>query len=225
MINFPFPSPPLFHSILLNLQYTGISQELVVYSSYNIKCTRRDEYNHCTMIGNIIRNIRRSIPSNLVTTNKSLTSHLCQTPSFSSLKVTPSRLQRGLLKASFNVPTRVQDTDLMGHINNVNYYAFMDTAICSWSMEKAANLKEEPRFIAETGLTYHSPCLYPETIVVEFGTEYIGNSSVKYQVGMFSKVDDRCLCTGHFIHVYVKEDGRPTPISIPTRNILESIQI
>ena len=132
---------------------------------------------------------------------------------------------QGDLKASFQVPTRVQDTDLMGHINNVNYYAFMDTAICSWSMDRAANLSEEPRFIAATGLKYLSPCLYPETVVVEFGTEHIGTSSVKYQVGMFAKSDDRLLASGHFVHVYVDAQGRPTPISPPTRSILESIQI
>ena len=129
------------------------------------------------------------------------------------------------LPASYQIETRVQDTDLMGHINNVNFYAFMDTAICNWSISRGDDLPNTPRFIAETGLKYHSPALYPETIEVSFGVDHLGSSSVKYKVAMFSSKDQRLLTSGHFVHVYVDKNGKPSPMTKQTREMLESITL
>ena len=150
---------------------------------------------------------------------------------FQRLLSTATPLQHHAYPARFKIQTRVQDTDLQGHLNNVNYYAFMDTAICGWCTEQGDNLYGNPRFIAETGLTYHSPAMYPETIVVTFGASHIGTSSVKYNVEILSEGDgengngERLLCSGHFVHVYVNDNGRPTPMNAQTLTILDSIRI
>lgn len=78
---------------------------------------------------------------------------------------------RECLPASYVIQTRVQDTDLQGHINNVNYYAFMDSAIVGWSVSQGDVLAETPRFIAETGLRYITPGQYPEPVDVRFGVQ------------------------------------------------------
>ena len=69
------------------------------------------------------------------------------------------------------IPTRVQDTDLLGHVNNVNYYAFMDSAICDWSAANGDNVADAPRYVVETGLVYHASAHYPEIIEVRFGVK------------------------------------------------------
>jgi acyl-CoA thioester hydrolase len=150
--------------------------------------------------------------------------HLSTLLPLRKLSILPDRAL-SVLPASFQIHTRVQDTDLMGHINNVNYYAFMDTAICNWSISRGDDLPNTPRFIAETGLKYHAPAQYPETIEVSFGVDHLGCSSVKYKVAMISCDDQRLLVSGHFVHVYVDKNGRPTPMTKKTREMLESIVV
>jgi acyl-CoA thioester hydrolase len=77
-----------------------------------------------------------------------------------------TRPTRDDLPAHRLIPTRVQDTDLLGHINNVNYYAFMDSAICDWSAAHGDRVADVPRYVVETGLRYHAPAFYPEVIEV-----------------------------------------------------------
>jgi acyl-CoA thioester hydrolase len=128
------------------------------------------------------------------------------------------------LPASFTIQTRVQDTDLQGHVNNVKYYEFMDTAICSWSEKKGDTLKDNWRFIAETGLRYLHPSQFPDDVEVRFGTKHVGNSSVEYEVEMFNPSGDM-LVNGKFVHVYVSKEGKPHPIPEFSRSLLNSIYL
>ena len=131
---------------------------------------------------------------------------------------------RARLPASFTLQTRVQDTDLQGHINNVKYYEFMDTAICTYSAQHGDKLEANWRFIAETGLKYKRPARHPDPVEVRFGTKAVGNSSVEYEVGMFDTAGE-LLAEGKFVHVYVSTEGRPHRIPDVSRQLLDSIAI
>ena len=135
-----------------------------------------------------------------------------------------STASRARLPASFTLQTRVQDTDLQGHINNVKYYEFMDTAICTYSAENGDNLEDNWRFIAETGLKYRRPARYPDPVEVRFGTKFVGNSSVEYEVGMYN-TSGELLADGKFVHVYVSTEGRPHRIPDMSRKLLDSISV
>ena len=104
----------------------------------------------------------------------------------------PTREQ---LPAHRIIPTRVQDTDLLGHINNVNYYAFMDSAICDWSAAQGDKVADSPRYVVETGLRYHAPAHYPEKIEVRFGVEVRRSHLSQLKYGYYSTivVDDTCV--------------------------------
>ena len=135
-----------------------------------------------------------------------------------------SAVSRASLPGTFTLQTRVQDTDLQGHINNVKYYEYMDTAICTWSAMHGDSLEDNWRFIAETGLTYRRPAVWPDSVEVRFGTKHVGNSSVEYKVGMFN-TDGQLLADGKFVHVYVSKDGRPHRIPDVSRKLLDSLAI
>ena len=167
----------------------------------------------------------------------SLASRFARTPSAQRLSTAwyssspPSSMTRSedppgrqRFSASFTLQSRVQDTDLMGHINNTAYYAYMDTAICTWSANSGDNLEDNNRFVAETGLRYHLPAKYPDPVEVCFGTKHIGNSSVEYAVAMFNS-EQELLADGKFVHVYVSKEGRPHRIPDVSRKILESIAL
>ncbi len=88
-----------------------------------------------------------------------------------AMSTSSTRPTREDLPAHRLIPTRVQDTDLLGHINNVNFYAFMDSAICDWCAARGDRVADVPRYVVETGLRYHAPAFYPEVIEVRFGVE------------------------------------------------------
>ena len=44
----------------------------------------------------------------------------------------------------------------------------------------------------------------------------LGNSSVRYEVGLFIEGDDEVSAFGHFVHVFVTRPGN-TPVTIPDK--------
>ena len=57
-----------------------------------------------------------------------------------------------------------------------------------------------------------------------FGTKFVGNSSVEYEVGMYN-TSGELLADGKFVHVYVSTDGRPHRIPDMSRKLLDSISV
>lgn len=125
------------------------------------------------------------------------------------------------------ITTRWSDNDAYGHINNVTYYAFIDTAVNLWLIEKGAlDIQNSPSIglVAETGCRYLRPLSYPAPITVGIRAERIGNSSVRYAVAVFGGDDPIAAAEGHFVHVYVsRETGRPVPLPAELRAALETI--
>jgi acyl-CoA thioester hydrolase len=54
----------------------------------------------------------------------------------------------------------------------------------------------------------------------------LGNSSVRYEVGIFREAEETAAAQGHFVHVYVDRVTRkPAAIPANMRNLLTTIQI
>lgn len=128
------------------------------------------------------------------------------------------------------ITTRWHDNDLYGHINNVVYYSFFDTAVNSYLIEQGVLDIHEGNTI---GLVVHSACHYfaplafPDKIQGGLRVEKIGTSSVEYHIGIF-KTDDnqpaQCAAAGHFIHVYVdRATNRPAPLRDDFRSSLSAL--
>ena len=49
------------------------------------------------------------------------------------------------------IQLRFGDNDIQGHVNNVAYYAFMDTAVNLLFKDVEESIKECPQFVVETG--------------------------------------------------------------------------
>ena len=125
------------------------------------------------------------------------------------------------------LPTRWADNDIYGHINNAAYYGFFDTAVNCFLIEEAGLDIHEGGVIGlvvETGCNYFAALAYPETVEVGIRVSRIGNSSVRYEIGLFSEGVDEPAAQGHFVHVYVDRETR-RPVSLPDgmRAALEGI--
>ena len=125
------------------------------------------------------------------------------------------------------VHSRWMDNDAYGHINNVVYYSFFDTAVNRYLIER--NVLDIAKsqtigLVIETQCKYFAPIVYPDLIHVGLKVAHLGNSSVKYEVAIFANDDDVASALGHFVHVYVdRVSNKPTPIPQNVRNVLQEL--
>ncbi len=126
-----------------------------------------------------------------------------------------------------DVHSRWMDNDAYGHINNVVYYSFFDTAVNRYLIERNVldiAKSEIIGLVIETQCKYFSPIVYPDLIHVGLKVTHLGNSSVKYEVAIFTNDDDVASALGHFVHVYVdRKTNKPTPIPQNVRTVLQQL--
>jgi acyl-CoA thioester hydrolase len=134
---------------------------------------------------------------------------------------------RGLPDYGFRrvFPTRWNDNDQYGHVNNVIYYAAMDTTINAWLIGVAGL---DPLGGDALGLCvassceYHASIAYPDDMEVGLGAARVGRSSLTWSLGIFRRADGAALATGSFTHVFVdRASRRPVPIPAPVRDLVE----
>ena len=78
--------------------------------------------------------------------------------------------------------------------------------------------------VAETGCRYFSPTAFPDEIEAGVRVAHVGNSSVRYEIGLFKKNEEEAAAVGFFVHVYVdRETNRPVPLSEGMRGFLASL--
>ena len=121
--------------------------------------------------------------------------------------------------------TRWGDNDVYGHVNNVVYYAFFDTAVNGLLVE--AGLLDIAGstvigLVVETGCRYHAPIAFPDGVTAGVRVARIGRSSVRYEIGLFRGDAADASADGFFVHVYVdRATRRPVPLPDPLRVLLE----
>lgn len=103
------------------------------------------------------------------------------------------------------------DNDVYAHVNNVVYYSFFDTAVNQYLIEQGVlNIERSDiiGLVVETRCNYFSPITFPDVVHAGLRVEKLGNSSVRYGIGLFRNGDDAAAAQGHFVHVYVDRATR-----------------
>ena len=128
-----------------------------------------------------------------------------------------ARLGRADFAVFRAIPTRWMDNDVYGHVNNVVYYSWLDTAVNAWLIE-AGLLDVESGgtigLVVETGCAYFESVAFPETVETGLRVARIGRSSVVYEVGIFREGGSLAAAQGRFVHVYVGRGDR-RPVELP----------
>ena len=123
--------------------------------------------------------------------------------------------------------TRWLDNDVYGHVNNVVYYGFFDTAVNRCLIEAGAldiHAGAVIGLVVESGCRYFAPMAFPDRVCAAVGVIRVGNSSVSYQVGLFRNDDEAPSAQGHFVHVYVdRHTRRPTALPQPLRQTVSAL--
>lgn len=127
------------------------------------------------------------------------------------------------------IPTRWHDNDVYGHVNNVVYYAWFDTVVNRFLVDKdvlEVGKSDVVGLVVETGCSYFAPIAFPDDVVAGLRVAKLGNSSVRYEIGLFRNDETEASAQGHFVHVYVDEHSR-RPVSLPDamRTVLSEITV
>ena len=141
----------------------------------------------------------------------------------------PEPLGRGAFARFVPIATRWSDNDVYGHVNNVAYYSFFDTAVNALLVE--AGLLD-PAKSAIVGLVVESNCsffqslAFPDPIEVGVTVEELGRSSVRYLLAVFKAGAEAAAAQGRYTHVYVERASqKPIPIPEGHRRLMEGLRV
>ena len=126
------------------------------------------------------------------------------------------------------IQTRWMDNDVYGHVNNVVYYSYFDTVVNGYLIEAGVldmHHGETIGLVVETNCRYFAPVEFPNSLEGGLRVAHIGNSSVRYEIGVFRVGDEKAVAEGHFVHVYVdRQTRRPKPLPDAFRSALAKLQ-
>lgn len=127
------------------------------------------------------------------------------------------------------IPTRWMDNDIYGHVNNVVYYSYFDTVVNDYLIREGDLDIHEGEVIGiavETRCSFLASLVFPETVDAGLAVGHLGNSSVRYLIGLFGEGRDTVAAAGEFVHVFVDRKSRkPVPIPRRIRTALERILV
>jgi len=117
------------------------------------------------------------------------------------------------------IPTRWNDNDVYGHVNNVEYYAFFDTVINAWLISEGGldiQAGETIGLCAESHCEFNAALAFPERVDACLRVGHLGRSSVRYEIALFRQGAEKPAATGWFVHVFVDREARRSA-EIPPR--------
>ncbi|SKB10142.1 acyl-CoA thioesterase [Aeromicrobium choanae] len=130
---------------------------------------------------------------------------------------------------TFTITTRWEDEDVYGHVNNVKYYSYFDTAVNGYLIrETGTDIRRLPAYgiVAESSCRFLRELKFPLDVVAGLKVTKLGSSSVVYEISLHQGDDPEPAAIGRFVHVYVTgEDRKVTPIPDVIRTVLEPLTV
>jgi acyl-CoA thioester hydrolase len=136
---------------------------------------------------------------------------------------------RSAYRYRLDIPTRWEDCDAYGHVNNVVYYSFFDTAVTTMLYERGILTRADSATIGlcvESACAYHAPLEFPQTIEAWVRIGRIGDKSLRYEVAVFGSGDETASAAGHFVHVFVdRATRRPAALTPEQKAVLADLLV
>ena len=127
------------------------------------------------------------------------------------------------------ITTRWMDNDVYGHVNNVVYYSFFDTAVNGLLVDAGVldiHAGAIIGLVVDTQCNYFAPIAFPQAVAAGVRVAQFGRSSVRYEIGLYAGDATESAAAGHFVHVYVdRATRRPVPLPEPLRALLKSWRV
>ena len=141
----------------------------------------------------------------------------------------PKPLRRADFPHHLPIDTRWSDNDAYGHLNNVVFYSYFDTVVNQYLITRGVlNIDTSPviGLVVETGCNYFASAAFPEKLEAGLRVAKMGNSSVRYEIGLFRNEEKTASAQGYFVHVYVdRASRRSTAVPADMRIALKRIAV
>jgi acyl-CoA thioester hydrolase len=109
------------------------------------------------------------------------------------------------------IPTRWMDCDAYGHVNNVIYYSWFDTAVTRMLFDAGVIWMDASPVIGlcvESHCVFFAPIAFPETVEARVRIGRFGDKSLRYEIALFVGGRDEPAAAGYFVHVFVDRATR-----------------
>jgi len=119
---------------------------------------------------------------------------------------------------------RYADTDRQGHVNNIQFAAFLETGRVELLYNPDAPLAgDNAEFvIARLEIDFLGEIQWPGSVAIGIGVKRIGNSSITIEQAVFQ--DDRCVARAEAVVVHIDSISRQArPLVESTRSRLQEI--
>lgn len=125
------------------------------------------------------------------------------------------------------MPTRWSDHDSYGHVNNVVYYSYCESAITEFLVEQGTlDIAGSPviGLIVNSGCTYFSSIVFPDRVSVGLRIARLGSSSARYELALFRNDEEEASAAAHIVYVYVDRASHTSvPIPPAIRRVLATL--
>lgn len=118
---------------------------------------------------------------------------------------------------------RYGDLDTLGHVNNVAYFVYMETARLRYIMALGERIGQPlPDIVVGSArCDYRTPAYFGETMRVGVRVTRVGRSSVDLAYRIAQRDSGRLVAEGHSVTVFVDPaSGRSTPLPPDWREVL-----
>ena len=114
--------------------------------------------------------------------------------------------------------TRWNDYDMLGHVNNVEYYRYFEIIVLTSLARAGLDWRQDSiiPFTVENHCCFRRPLMPADSLDGCFRITRIGRSSATYELGLFMPNDETPSAYGYFIHVFVDRHTEK-PAEIPER--------
>ena len=127
------------------------------------------------------------------------------------------------------LPTRWMDNDQYGHVNNATYYSYIDTIVNTMLFEK--KILDGPHWnaiglVIASGCEFFAPLSFPQIVECGLRIGKVGNTSLRYEVGIFLAGAPQPCAVGYFVHVFVDpQTRRPVPLVPVVRALMSELSL
>ncbi|HEX6001746.1 MAG TPA: thioesterase family protein [Hyphomicrobiaceae bacterium] len=136
---------------------------------------------------------------------------------------------RAAYRHFLEITARWNDNDSYRHVNNAVYYEYFDTVVNEYLIRNGVLDLERSAIIGlavETQCRFFSPIAFPAKVHAGLRVAHLGNSSIRYEIGLFRDEQETASAQGHFIHVYVdRASNRPVPLPDALREVLAALVV
>eukprot|EP01104_Vermistella_antarctica_P015762 TRINITY_DN5240_c0_g1_i1.p1 TRINITY_DN5240_c0_g1~~TRINITY_DN5240_c0_g1_i1.p1 ORF type:complete len:240 (+),score=13.84 TRINITY_DN5240_c0_g1_i1:188-907(+) len=119
--------------------------------------------------------------------------------------------------------TRWKDNDIYGHVNNVEYYSYFDTAVNEYFIHEGGldihgetDDHQVTNVMAESGCRFMKSVAYPDKLETAIRVGRLGNTSVRTEVAIFREGESSPAAVGYVVHVFTSR-GTAGKVQVPER--------